>query len=138
MQDCLFCKIIAGEIPAERVYEDENFIAFLDIKPINLGHTLIVTKQHHRNLFDMPPTELEALGPVIQKIAHAVKDGTHADGVNVGWNNESAAGQLIFHSHIHIMPRLTGDGHIHWSGTEGISEADFKTTAKKITEALAP
>lgn len=136
MEDCLFCKIIAGSIPAETVYEDEHFLAFLDIKPINLGHTLIVPKEHHRNIFDMRDSEAQLLGPVIQKIARAVKEGTHADGLNVGWNNESAAGQLIFHCHLHIMPRFNNDGHESWKGIENIPAEELQKTASSIRAVL--
>lgn len=118
MEDCIFCKIIKGEIPCHKVYEDEVFLAFLDIKPINLGHTLLLPKDHHRNLFDLPEEVLSKIGPVIQKIAVAVKDASKAEGINIGWNNESAAGQLVFHSHTHIMPRFKNDGYEHWRGQE--------------------
>lgn len=135
MNDCLFCQIVAGKIPAEKIYEDEDFIAFLDIKPINLGHTLIVPKTHSRNLFDLPKDLLEKVGPMIQKIALAVKDGAGADGINIGWNNESAAGQLVFHAHIHVMPRFTNDGYEHWHGQD-VTVEDLKTIAEKITKKI--
>jgi histidine triad (HIT) family protein len=118
MEDCLFCKIIKGEIPCQKVYEDDMFFAFLDIHPINLGHTLLMPKNHHRNLFDLPTNILEKTGPLIKKIALAVREASCADGINIGWNNETAAGQVIFHSHIHIIPRFNNDGFTHWKGQE--------------------
>lgn len=135
-EDCLFCQIINGQIPAYRIYEDEDFIAFLDVKPINLGHSLIVPKKHYRNLFDLPTELLNKLGITIQALALAVKNGTQADGLNVSWNNEPAAGQIIFHAHIHLIPRFEGDGLKHWQGSNKESETAFKNTQKDITECL--
>lgn len=117
-KDCLFCKIINGEIPCYKIYEDEDFLAFLDIHPVNLGHTLILSKQHYRNLFNLPAELLPKLGPILQKLGQAVKTGTNADGLNIGWNNESAAGQIIFHSHIHLIPRFETDGLKSWPSRE--------------------
>ncbi|MEI6494524.1 MAG: HIT family protein [bacterium] len=118
MDECLFCKIIKGEVPSQKVYEDDVFFAFLDIRPINLGHTLLLPKAHYRNLFDLPTDILEKTGPIVQKLALVVRDASQAEGINIGWNNESAAGQLIFHSHVHIIPRFNDDGYVHWKGQE--------------------
>lgn len=136
MNDCLFCKIIAQEIPSHQVYEDNNWLAFLDINPVNLGHVLLLPKQHHRNLLDLPENLLREVGPLIQKIALAVKEATQANGINIGWNNESSAGQIIFHSHIHIIPRFEGDGFIHWRGQGNITEEEFIEIKNKITSTL--
>lgn len=134
--DCLFCKIIAGEIPAHKVYEDDDFFAFLDIHPVNPGHTLIVPKAHHRNIFDLPTDILEKMGPVVQKIALAIQKTTQADGTNIISNNEPSAGQVIFHSHTHIIPRHTGDGFTHWQGKTIPTEEEFKNLAEKIKHSL--
>ena len=134
--DCLFCKIIAGVIPAEKVYNDDNFIAFLDIKPVNLGHTLLVPKEHSRNIFDITDELLTHVGPVLKKLSRAVTEATNADGITIGWNNERAGGQLIFHSHLHIMPRFTDDGHEHWKGKENISSIELQKTAERIRSAV--
>lgn len=136
MEDCLFCKIIAGTVPAEKVYEDKNFIAFLDIKPVNLGHTLLVPKEHSRNIFDTSDELLSMAGPLLKKLSHAVKEATKADGITIGWNNEPAGGQLIFHTHIHVMPRFSNDGHVHWKGREDLTPTDFSTTASAIRSAM--
>ena len=135
-KDCIFCKIIAGEIPAYKIYEDNDWLAFLDINPINLGHTLLLPKKHCRNLFDMPVDLLNQMGELLQKLALAVKDGVKADGLNIGWNNEKPAGQLVFHSHIHIIPRFEGDGFTHWKGKGGETEKDFEKTQEAVTLAL--
>jgi len=136
MEDCLFCKISAGSTPAEKVYEDEDFIAFLDIKPVNLGHTLLVPKEHSRNILDMSDTSLQKTGPLLKKLSAVVKEATQADGITIGWNNEAAGGQLIFHTHIHIMPRFTNDGHVHWKGKENISAEEFSQTGTAIRSLL--
>ncbi|MBI1999281.1 MAG: HIT domain-containing protein [Parcubacteria group bacterium] len=111
--NCVFCKIIRGELPAEKVYEDERAVAFLDIKPNNLGHVLLVPKEHARNIFDISEETLCKLVPPLKKISHAVKNATGASGINIAMNNELSAGQIIFHAHIHIIPRFEGDSTEH-------------------------
>jgi len=134
--DCLFCKIIANEIPAYKVYEDDNFLAFLDINPVNLGHTLVVSKIHHRNLLDMPEDLTTKLGPLLKQLAQATKGAVKADGFNIIWNNEPVAGQLIYHSHVHIIPRFTGDNFEHWHGKTKPTVEELIENAKKIREYL--
>ena len=107
-KDCLFCKIISGEIPSAKVYEDEYSFAFLDINPINPGHTLLVPKRHFANLYETSDETLKELTPIIKKLAIAVKKAVSADGINIGMNNDPAAGQLVFHAHFHIIPRHGG------------------------------
>lgn len=130
--NCLFCKIVAGEIPADTVYADDDFLAFLDINPINLGHTLLIPRKHFRNLFDLPEPLLAKAAPNLQKIATAVKQATKADGINLGMNNEPAAGQLIFHAHFHIIPRFAGDGVKHWQGKTKPTAEALKAIGEKI------
>ena len=114
--DCLFCKIIEGKIPSSKIYEDKTVIAFLDINPVHPGHTLIVPKCHSTSLFDMPEDDIAAVFSAAKKIAQAVKDATGAGGINVNMNNDKAAGQVVFHSHIHIVPRFDNDGLRLWPG----------------------
>ena len=130
MNDCLFCKIVKGEIPSEKVYEDEYSYAFLDIRPVNPGHVLLVPKQHFANLYEMSDDVLANLAPTIKKLGIAIKKAVGADGINVGMNNDSAAGQLVFHAHIHIMPRHKGDGHEHWHGTPYQNSETNKTATQ--------
>lgn len=130
--DCLFCKIIADEIPAYKVYGDDNFLAFLDINPVNPGHTLIVSKIHHRNLLDMPEDLTVKLGPLLKKLSQAIKNAVKADGLNIVWNNEPIAGQLIYHSHVHLIPRFTGDNFEHWHGKTKPTVEELVENAKKI------
>jgi len=136
METCIFCKIIKGEIPSYKVYEDENFYAFLDIKPINPGHTLLIPKVHREDLFAFDEKILESLGSAIQKIGQAVKESTGADGLNLGMNNGAAAGQLIFHAHLHLIPRFSGDGFKHWEGKTVPTSEEFADLQKKIGESL--
>jgi len=105
MTDCPFCRIVAGELPAEVIYEDESTIAFLDIAPITRGHTLVVPKQHARNLFDIDPSLVVRVAQVTAHIAPRLTAAVGADGLTVRQNNERAAGQLVFHYHVHLIPR---------------------------------
>lgn len=116
MPDCIFCKIIKGEIPSSKVYEDKKVFAFLDINPINKGHVLVVPKNHSLDLSDMADEDIKNLFIAAKKIANAVMKATGAQGCNLGMNNRKAAGQLVMHSHLHIIPRFEGDGLKHWPG----------------------
>jgi len=135
MEDCIFCKIIEGEIPSLKVYEDEDVYAFLDNGPINAGHTLVIPKKHSRNALEMNSNEFALLAKKIHLVATAVKKATDAGGVNITFNNESAAGQVVFHTHAHIIPRFKNDGYKMWgSGEYTVGEAE--EVAEKIREAL--
>jgi histidine triad (HIT) family protein len=109
MQDSIFTKIIKREIPADIVYEDDVVIAFLDIKPINHGHTLIVPKKPFTNIFDGDDEVLAHMMRTAHALAHALKQVTNCNGVNILMNNGEAAGQEVFHAHMHIIPRIHGD-----------------------------
>ncbi len=135
MENCIFCKIIAGEIPCNKVYEDENSFAFLDVNPINPGHTLLIPKEHHENLHEMPDQLLEKITPVVKKIATAIKTGVSASGINIGQNNGKSAGQVIFHYHIHIIPRFDNDGLKHWPGKPYVL-GEAEEIAEKIKSVL--
>ena len=104
----IFAKILRGELPCYKVYEDERAIAFLDIMPRTPGHTLVVPKNAARNLFDVDPDELAHAAKVAQKIAKASRTAFGADGVTIQQFNESAGGQVVFHLHIHVIPRKEG------------------------------
>ena len=105
MTDCIFCKIIAGDIPAAKVYEDEAVLAFLDISQVTPGHTLVVPKQHFRNLLEMDGNSSSQLFERVPQIARKVMKATGAAGMNIINNNEEIAGQTVFHTHIHLAPR---------------------------------
>ena len=110
MEDCIFCKIIQGEIPATKVYEDEKVLAFMDINPLNDGHTLIVPKRHAETIFEIDPQDLIATIKVAQKLAIAIKKALDSDGMIVVQLNNKAAGQMVPHLHIHLIPRWENDG----------------------------
>lgn len=133
-QDCLFCKIIRGEIPSEKIYEDEDTYAFLDIHPINKGHTLVIPKVHAENIYDISSESFAALMKTVHLLTPTVKNAVNADGINIGINNGHAAGQLVFHSHVHIIPRFADDGFLHWHG-EPYEEGEIQKTAEHIREA---
>jgi histidine triad (HIT) family protein len=107
--DCLFCKMVAGQIPVTKIYEDEIVLSFLDIGPISDGHTLVIPKQHFEKLHDCPAELLGRVFSCLGKIAGAVAATVDSDGYNILCNNGRAAGQLIEHLHFHIIPRNTGD-----------------------------
>jgi histidine triad (HIT) family protein len=106
----IFAKILRGEAPCTRVYEDDRSLAFMDIMPRADGHVLVIPKYGARNILDMPPEDLAALMPSVQKVARAVKSTMAAEGLSIMQFNESAGGQVVFHLHFHILPR--------WSGVE--------------------
>lgn len=133
--DCIFCKIIAGEIPSSKVYEDDKVYAFLDIAPITPGHTLVIPKRHSTNLYDVPAEDLHATADACQRMAKALKAGLGCDGVNLGMNNEKAAGQLVPHTHFHLIPRREGDGLTHWPGGK-YAPGEEQALIEKITQAL--
>ena len=105
MADCIFCKIIAGEIPSSKVYEDDQVAAFLDISQVTPGHTLVVPKQHFRNLLEMDADSASQLFARVPDIARKVMKATGAKGMNILNNNEEIAGQTVFHTHVHLAPR---------------------------------
>ncbi|OLS13613.1 MAG: histidine triad (HIT) protein [Promethearchaeota archaeon CR_4] len=108
--DCIFCLIAAGKIPAKKVYEDTNVLAFLDINPLSEGHTLVIPKTHYETISHMPEPELGGIFGIVKKLATKLKDNLRADGINIVQNNFKAAGQDIPHFHVHIIPRKTNDG----------------------------
>lgn len=111
---CIFCGIVSGSIPAYTLYEDAHTLAFLDIHPNNPGHTLVIPKAHAANIYNIAPSDLHTLMDTTQKMARAVKQAMEADGINLSMNNDQAAGQIIFHAHMHVIPRFLHDGYKHW------------------------
>jgi histidine triad (HIT) family protein len=109
-EDCVFCKIIRNELPAEKVYENDKIISFLNLRPSSRGHVLIVHKTHTPDFQSTPDEILCELMPHVKNIASAVMKSTGATGYNLSVNNGSAAGQVIFHLHFHLVPRYSGDG----------------------------
>ncbi|RYM02164.1 HIT family protein [Sporolactobacillus sp. THM7-7] len=104
-KDCIFCKIIRGEIPSAKVYEDDDVFAFLDLSQVTKGHTLIIPKKHEKDLFHLDPNVAATLFRRVPVIARAIKEAFHPVGMNLLNNNSSLAGQSVFHYHIHLIPR---------------------------------
>jgi histidine triad (HIT) family protein len=107
--DCLFCKIVAGELPATIVAEDERTVAFMDIHPATRGHALVVPREHARNVHEIDPEDLQAVAVAAQRLATRARDNLGADGVNLLNSNGAAAWQTVFHFHVHVIPRYDGD-----------------------------
>jgi histidine triad (HIT) family protein len=136
MADCIFCRIIQGEIPCAKVYEDDLVLSFLDISPINSGHTLVLPKKHYTTLFEVDPDSLKACILASQRIAEAVYKGVKADGLNFLQNNFRAAGQLVEHVHFHLIPRYENDGFLSsWPGKQ-YSSGEMDKTLKNIQAQL--
>ncbi len=136
--DCVFCRIARGEAWAAKVYEDDEHIAFMDIRPMSIGHTLVAPKKHYAYIFEMPDDEVGRLYSVASKVAKAVKRSINPQGLNLLQNNGSAAGQVIFHVHVHVIPRHSGDSSKFKSGHGRIdaSREELEETANKIRNAL--
>ena len=133
----IFEKIIAKEIPADIVYEDDHTLAFLDISPVKAGHTLVVPKNWSRNILDMTSQDREYVFATVQKICKAVKKAVNADGVNIHMNNEPGAGQIVFHSHVHVIPRFDGDGLQHWHKDANYKESESADIVDKIKKEIS-
>ena len=129
--DCLFCKIVAGELPATIVDEDERTISFMDINPATTGHSLIVPRKHAVDLFDIEPAELEAVAVAAQRLAKRVRERLGADGVNLLNSTGRAAWQTVFHFHIHLIPRYADDPlRLPWIPAPGDPEAIAEAAAR--------
>ncbi|MEK4426986.1 HIT family protein [Solibacillus sp. FSL K6-1523] len=125
MSDCLFCKIIDGQIPSLKVYEDEQVFAFMDIMPLTKGHTLLIPKTHCKDLFEMPEEVARNLYAAAPKVANAIKAAFNPVGMNTVNNNGEAAGQTVFHYHLHLIPRYdeTDGLQVKWNSRQ----AEFPT-----------
>ena len=107
--DCIFCKIISGEVPSERVHEDEHTVAFMDISPWTRGHTLVVPRRHSRNVYDIEDDDLVHTARAAARLARRMRERLGCDGVNLLNSAEAAAWQTVFHFHVHVVPRYDGD-----------------------------
>lgn len=136
--DCIFCKIIRGEIPSYKVYEDDNVFAFLDIFPVHPGHVLVVPKRHCADIFEIAEQDLQQVVAAAKRIAPAVMKATNADGVNVGMNNKPAAGQVVMHAHVHVIPRFKDDGLKVWPQKSYDHDSDKEKMASSIKASLSP
>lgn len=138
MEDCIFCKIIKGEIPCFKVYEDDKVLAFEDINPVAEGHTLIIPKAHAENLWEISAEDLTAVQLASKKVIQGIKDALNPLGVAVLQLNGRGANQVVMHYHLHLVPRIEGSPElpmISWELKEGDFDA-IKKTAEKIAEAI--
>lgn len=135
--DCIFCKILKGDIPSFTVYEDETFRVILDRFPAAPGHVLIIPKEHCQDIFTMPTDVASKLYPLAQKIATTVKDVTGAEGINIIQNNGAVAGQSVYHFHLHIVPRHENDGLVlNKSSNQDATIEELEVMYKKLKEAI--
>lgn len=135
MNDCTFCKIIKGEIPHYIIYQDKDTFAFLDIRPVNKGHALVIPKKHYENIYEIPEDILKKVIITTQKITKSIKRVLKPDGINICLNNEPAAGQVVPHLHFHVMPRYNGDGYQFWEGSE-YQKGEGEEISSKIRQHL--
>ena len=136
MAQCVFCKVAAWETPSQRVYEDDKFIALLDINPVNFGHTLIIPREHYANFIETPEDVLSEMTKLAKKIAPAILEAMKAPAFNITFNSGQEAGQAVHHIHMHIIPRYADDGHKQWHGRDRYAEGEMGATAKKIKELI--
>ncbi|OBC12480.1 HIT family hydrolase [Mycobacterium sp. 852013-50091_SCH5140682] len=135
---CVFCAIVAGEAPAVRIYEDDDYLGILDIRPFTPGHTLVIPKRHTVDLTDTPPETLAGMAVVGQRIARAAREsGLHADGTNIAINDGKAAFQSVFHIHLHVVPRRDGDKLAFAKGMLLRRDPDREGSARLLRAALA-
>lgn len=133
-EDCIFCKIAAGEIPSETLYEDEEFRVILDLGPATRGHALILPKDHAADLYDLPEETAAKAMRLAKKMALQLKSKLGCDGLNLVQNNGETAGQTISHFHVHLIPRYAGDGQrINWVPSKP-SREELEAVRKEITE----
>lgn len=135
---CVFCAIVAGDAPAIRIYEDEDYLGILDIRPFTRGHTLVIPKAHTVDLTDTPPETVAGLAAVGQRIARAAREsGLHADGNNIAINDGKAAFQTVFHIHLHVVPRRNGDKLSFAKGMVVRRDPDREESGRLLRAALA-
>lgn len=135
---CVFCDIIARRAQAHIVYEDEATVAFMDILPVHEGHTLVVPKKHAADVFAIDPEDAAAAMRTAVKVARAVKAAFGCDGVNIFQSNGPAAGQTVFHFHIHVLPRWAGDHTIALRREYVARDGDLQQAAERIRRAIGP
>lgn len=135
MTDCIFCKIVARELPATYVFENDQVVAFMDLKPVTKGHLLVVPKIHSTDITETSSEAAAALINQAQILGTAAMNGLNAQGFNIGINTKPAAGQVIFHTHVHVIPRYSHDGLKMWPNMDQLEE-DLETTANSIRAQL--
>jgi histidine triad (HIT) family protein len=134
---CVFCGIVRGESPAERVFESDDVVGFLDVRPLFPGHVLVAPRVHYETLLDLPPERVARLFPNVQRIARAVEQGLGADGTFVAMNNRVS--QSVPHLHVHVVPRKKGDGlkGFFWPRQKYASDDEMRAVGARIRSAIA-
>lgn len=139
-EECIFCHIIQKEVPASFVYEDDQVVVFLSNRPVNEGHTLVVPKKHYENIYEIPEDEVAYLSKIVKRVAVAVRATMAVEGIRVVQNNGSAAGQVIFHLHVHVIPMKPHEGFTHGKAyrdqTKGRMPEALEADAQKIKQNL--
>ena len=135
MNDCLFCKIARKEIPATVLHENDRTLCFMDIKPVNQGHALVIPKKHFTDYASTSDEALREMAVMARRLGEAMMKSLGAPGFNIAVNNGRAAGQLVDHVHLHVIPRFEGDGHAQWHG-EAYKEGEMVAVAEKLRVAL--
>jgi histidine triad (HIT) family protein len=131
MPECIFCKIVRQEIPSSKIFEDRHVLAFLDISPVNKGHTLVIPKEHAQTLMDVTDKTLQHMIIVAKKVSAAIMKSVNAEGISISMSNHPAAGQVVPHAHIHIIPRYTSDGLKLWP-QKAYEEGEMSDVQNKI------
>ncbi len=136
-KSCIFCSIIDGKLQAVKLYEDSQYIAFMDKYPINTGHTLLLPKKHHKSIFSMQDEEIGKLFSTVSFLAKAIVKALEAKGLNIGQNNGRAANQIVPHVHVHIIPRFNYDSpNGRWPSRTLVSDEELNKIAQKIKSSL--
>jgi histidine triad (HIT) family protein len=134
-EGCVFCRIVSGEAPSSIVYEDKDYIAFLDIRPFSLGHTLVCPKKHGETIWDMDEVEIAGLFKTASRVSKAVAEAVGADGFRIIQNNGEAANQAVAHVHVHVIPvKMEDKG--RFTGRKSFTRKDMVSTAKSIRERM--
>lgn len=133
----IFSKIVSGEIPALKIYEDQATLAFMDISPASRGHALVISKDEHPDLYSLPPETLAAVTQTVQRVARGLRGALQPDGINIIQNNGAAAGQTVFHYHVHIIPRWEGDSAVRLWQPGSADQAELRALAEQIGSAIA-
>lgn len=135
MPDCVFCRIVRGELPSFNIYENEHVLAFLDIHPTSPGHTLVIPKRHAANIFEISENDWASVSGAVHMLAGKIESAVGADGVNIMMSNREHAGQTVYHAHVHLIPRFKGDGLKHWP-QKTYKEGEAESVQEKIRVTL--
>lgn len=135
MSDCIFCQIVNNDLPSQKIFENNEVVAFLDIQPVQFGHALVVSKKHYDTFEQTPVAEIINLFTIVHKLAAAIKASVKANGFNITINNGRAAGQVVDHLHIHIIPRFNNDGLSSWDKLT-YQDGQMKELAEQIKNSV--